>query len=145
MRNRFLVCQARAVLIATFVQIERSRQGRATESTARIRFGARHEQKDARRSVLTRRNQTETSRTDPYGILKGTQAREISMSKDTQTHADYLFAQGTDETRRLRRQADFLSRFTRYLLDSAGITSGMKVLDVGTGIGDVAKTPRRCP
>ena len=60
------------------------------------------------------------------------------MSKDTQTHADYLFAQGTDETRRLRRQADFLSRFTRYLLDSAGITSGMKVLDVGTGIGDVA-------
>jgi SAM-dependent methyltransferase len=28
--------------------------------------------------------------------------------------------------------------FTRYLLDSAGITTGMKVLDVGTGIGDVA-------
>ncbi len=60
------------------------------------------------------------------------------MSKDTQTHSDYLFAQGTDETRRLKRQADFLSRFTRSLLDSAGLTSGMKVLDVGTGIGDVA-------
>src|SRR5512135_3754717 len=60
------------------------------------------------------------------------------MSKDTQTPADYLFAQATDETRRLKRQAEFLSRFTHFLLGSAGITSGMKVLDVGTGIGDVA-------
>jgi SAM-dependent methyltransferase len=60
------------------------------------------------------------------------------MNKDTQTPADYLFAQSTDETRRLKRQAEFLSRFTHFLLDAAGITSGMKVLDVGTGIGDVA-------
>jgi SAM-dependent methyltransferase len=60
------------------------------------------------------------------------------MNKDTQTPADYLFAQSTDETRRLKRQSEFLSRFTHFLLDSAGITSGMKVLDVGTGIGDVA-------
>jgi SAM-dependent methyltransferase len=60
------------------------------------------------------------------------------MNKDTQTHSDYLFAQATDETRRLKRQAEFLSRFTHSLLDWAGITSGMKVLDVGTGIGDVA-------
>ena len=60
------------------------------------------------------------------------------MSKDTQTYSDYLFAQATDETRRLKRQAEFLSRFTQSLLDAAGITSGMKVLDVGTGIGDVA-------
>ena len=60
------------------------------------------------------------------------------MIKDTQTYSDYLFAQATDETRRLKRQAEFLSRFTQSLLDAAGITSGMKVLDVGTGIGDVA-------
>jgi SAM-dependent methyltransferase len=60
------------------------------------------------------------------------------MSKDIQTPADYLFAQAPDETRRLKRQAAFLSRYTHFLLDSAGITSGMKVLDVGTGIGDVA-------
>src|SRR5690348_5441544 len=60
------------------------------------------------------------------------------MSKDIQTPADYLFAQAPDETRRLKRQAAFLSRFTHFLLDSAGISSGMKVLDVGTGIGDVA-------
>jgi ubiquinone/menaquinone biosynthesis C-methylase UbiE len=35
-------------------------------------------------------------------------------------------------------ECQFLSRFTQSLLDTAGIRSGMKVLDVGTGIGDVA-------
>ncbi|HEY7355057.1 MAG TPA: class I SAM-dependent methyltransferase [Ktedonobacterales bacterium] len=60
------------------------------------------------------------------------------MSKETQTYSDYLFAQATDETRRLKRQSQFFSHFTSHLLDSAGITAGMKVLDVGTGIGDVA-------
>jgi ubiquinone/menaquinone biosynthesis C-methylase UbiE len=60
------------------------------------------------------------------------------MSKDTQTQPEYVFAQSTDEIRRLKRQADFLRRYTQYLLDVAGIRSGMKVLDVGTGIGDVA-------
>src|SRR5690348_6863261 len=84
------------------------------------------------------RNQAETFRTEPYGILKRTQAKEISMSKHSQRPADYAFAQAPDETRRLKRQAELLSRFTRLLLDSAGISSGMKVLDVGTGIGDVA-------
>jgi SAM-dependent methyltransferase len=60
------------------------------------------------------------------------------MTNDTQTPSDYLFAHATDEIRRLKCQAEFLRCFTRYLLDSAGIRSGMKVLDVGTGIGDVA-------
>jgi SAM-dependent methyltransferase len=60
------------------------------------------------------------------------------MSKETQTYSDYLFAQATDETRRLKRQSQFFSHFTSHLLDSAGITAGMRVLDVGTGIGDVA-------
>jgi ubiquinone/menaquinone biosynthesis C-methylase UbiE len=60
------------------------------------------------------------------------------MSQDTYSSSDYLFAQGTDEIRRLKRQADFLHRFTQYLLEAAGIRPGMTVLDVGTGIGDVA-------
>lgn len=60
------------------------------------------------------------------------------MNKDTQTQSEYVFAQATDETRRLKRQAELLSRFTCSLLDAAGIITGMKVLDVGTGIGDVA-------
>jgi ubiquinone/menaquinone biosynthesis C-methylase UbiE len=60
------------------------------------------------------------------------------MNQDQETPADYLFASATDEIRRLHRQAVFLRRFTQHLLDVAGITSGMQVLDVGTGIGDVA-------
>ena len=60
------------------------------------------------------------------------------MSKDTTTHSDYLFAQAPDEARRLKRQAEFLHRFTSYFLESAGIRAGMQVLDVGCGIGDVA-------
>ncbi len=70
--------------------------------------------------------------------LSSSHTREIGMSKDTQASVDYLFAHASDETRRLKRQAEFFSRFTHFLLDSAGISSGMRVLDVGTGIGDVA-------
>jgi hypothetical protein len=51
------------------------------------------------------------------------------MNNDTPTQSEYLFAQGTDETRRPKRQAEFLSRFTCSLLDAARIRSGMKVLD----------------
>jgi ubiquinone/menaquinone biosynthesis C-methylase UbiE len=60
------------------------------------------------------------------------------MSSDTQTPSGYLFAHATDEIRRLHRQAVLLRHFTQHLLDVAGITAGMRVLDVGTGIGDVA-------
>ena len=60
------------------------------------------------------------------------------MSQDTPSPSDYLFAQATDEARRLKRQSEFFHRFTSAFLESANITTGMKVLDVGTGIGEVA-------
>jgi 2-polyprenyl-3-methyl-5-hydroxy-6-metoxy-1,4-benzoquinol methylase len=60
------------------------------------------------------------------------------MNQDTPSPSDYLFAQATDEARRLKRQSEFLHRFTSAFLQSADITTGMKVLDVGTGIGEVA-------
>lgn len=60
------------------------------------------------------------------------------MSQDTPSPSDYLFAQATDEVRRLKRQSEYFHRCTSAFLESAGITTGMKVLDVGTGIGDVA-------
>lgn len=60
------------------------------------------------------------------------------MSQGSPSHSDYLFAQATDEARRLKRQSEFFHRFTSAFLESAGITTGMKVLDVGTGIGEVA-------
>ncbi|HEX8035016.1 MAG TPA: class I SAM-dependent methyltransferase [Ktedonobacterales bacterium] len=60
------------------------------------------------------------------------------MSQNPPAPSDYLFAQAPDEARRLRRQSEYFRRFTSAFLESAGITAGMKVLDVGTGIGDVS-------
>jgi len=43
-----------------------------------------------------------------------------------------------DETRRLQDRAEFFRPLTRHLFEDAGITTGMKVLDIGSGAGDVA-------
>ena len=50
----------------------------------------------------------------------------------------YLMGRSEAETRRLMAQHQLYSRFTRRLLEDAGIAEGMKVLDVGSGAGDVA-------
>lgn len=49
----------------------------------------------------------------------------------------YLFEFSTQEGRRLQSQAELLAPSTRALFKSAGITRGMKVLEVGSGAGDV--------
>ena len=51
---------------------------------------------------------------------------------------DYLFGQSAGETERLRLQARMFAPYTAWFLEDAGISPGMKVLDVGTGAGDVA-------
>jgi ubiquinone/menaquinone biosynthesis C-methylase UbiE len=51
---------------------------------------------------------------------------------------DYLFGQSAEETERLRLQAKMFAPYTARFLEDAGISRGMKVLDVGTGAGDVA-------
>jgi SAM-dependent methyltransferase len=50
----------------------------------------------------------------------------------------YMLGQSADETRRLILQSAMLAPFTRRFLHNAGITDGMRVLDVGSGAGDVA-------
>jgi ubiquinone/menaquinone biosynthesis C-methylase UbiE len=45
---------------------------------------------------------------------------------------------GSAETERLIRQSAFINAFTRALFAEAGIAPGMRVLDVGSGAGDVA-------
>ena len=54
--------------------------------------------------------------------------------------ADGLYAPGRtkEETQRLIEQSDIYRVSTRRLFEDAGITTGMKVLDVGSGAGDVA-------
>jgi len=52
--------------------------------------------------------------------------------------APYVFGHSEVELRRLALQAALIAPTTRRLLVEAGVTSGMRVLDVGTGRGDVA-------
>lgn len=50
----------------------------------------------------------------------------------------YAMGSGEAETERLIRQSDLYAPFTRRLLGEAGVGPGMRVLDVGSGAGDVA-------
>lgn len=50
----------------------------------------------------------------------------------------YILQVSEHELNRLRLQSKILSAFTRRALLSANVSVGMQVLDVGTGIGDVA-------
>src|SRR4051794_6789494 len=50
----------------------------------------------------------------------------------------YALGRSEEEERRLQRQGALLAPFTRRLFAAAGIGPAMKVLDLGTGAGDVA-------
>ena len=66
----------------------------------------------------------------------------------------YALGHSEQELQRLSRQGQALGAFTRQLFEEAGISRGMRVLDVGCGSGDVAflaadlvgpqRTGRRC-
>ncbi len=57
-----------------------------------------------------------------------------------ETHGDatYTMGRSREETERLILQSQLYEGVTRRLLKEAGIARGMKVLDVGSGTGDVA-------
>jgi 2-polyprenyl-3-methyl-5-hydroxy-6-metoxy-1,4-benzoquinol methylase len=54
------------------------------------------------------------------------------------TTPTYLMGRTDQETQRLIAAARILNPFTRRMLTDAGLAPGMRVLDVGTGAGDVA-------
>jgi SAM-dependent methyltransferase len=60
------------------------------------------------------------------------------MSATTTTAPTYLMGRTTAETDRLIRQGHLLNPATRRLLRDAGVSAGMRVLDLGSGAGDVA-------
>src|SRR5919199_6303461 len=50
----------------------------------------------------------------------------------------YALGRSAAETQRLIRQAQIYGPLTRQFFATTGITAGMKVLDIGSGAGDVA-------
>jgi SAM-dependent methyltransferase len=54
------------------------------------------------------------------------------------TDPTYALGRSDEEHTRLTEQANFLRPLTERLFRKAGIAAGMKVLDVGSGVGDVA-------
>lgn len=52
--------------------------------------------------------------------------------------ADYILGESTHEQERLILQARILRPFTEKYFRAAGITQAMRVLDLGSGMGDVA-------
>jgi ubiquinone/menaquinone biosynthesis C-methylase UbiE len=50
----------------------------------------------------------------------------------------YVLGHSEQEMERLRVQARLINPITRQFLEEAGITPGMRVLDVGTGVGETA-------
>jgi ubiquinone/menaquinone biosynthesis C-methylase UbiE len=61
------------------------------------------------------------------------------MDSQPKPQPTYVLGSAPDEFARLDRQAEMIGRATRLLLQAAGISSGMRVLDLGTGLGHVAR------
>src|SRR5260370_13394677 len=57
---------------------------------------------------------------------------------ESKSDATYVLGHPSGEEQRLQRLGQLQYASTRHLLTQAGIVPGMKVLDVGSGAGDVA-------
>lgn len=62
----------------------------------------------------------------------------MSSETTSQSGDGYVMGRSDAETRRLIRQGNFQRLFTQRFLQQAGLEPGMRVLDVGSGAGDVA-------
>jgi len=56
----------------------------------------------------------------------------------TLKQAHYLLGHTPVEQQRLIKQARFLAPATEHFLNDAGVGPGMRVLDIGCGMGDVS-------
>ena len=56
------------------------------------------------------------------------------MRENNESNPTYVF-ELVEEAKRLEKQGQFLAPLTRRLFEDAGITAGMKVLEVGCGAG----------
>ena len=60
------------------------------------------------------------------------------MAEEARIMAKYALGSNEAELARLEAQAEFLREPTGVLLGASGIRPGMRVLDLGTGLGHVA-------
>lgn len=60
------------------------------------------------------------------------------MQKQNLSTDTYILGQTPEAIQRLLRQSQFINPFTRRVLEEAGVTTGMNVLDLGCGPGDVS-------
>jgi ubiquinone/menaquinone biosynthesis C-methylase UbiE len=60
------------------------------------------------------------------------------MSEHRGRDRAYVMGRSADEMRRLQDRAQFFEPLTRHLFEDAGIRAGMRVLDIGSGAGDVS-------
>jgi SAM-dependent methyltransferase len=56
----------------------------------------------------------------------------------TPTQAEYVLGKTLAEHDRLNRQGRLISKLTQHFLEQIGLAAGMRVLDIGSGLGDVA-------
>jgi ubiquinone/menaquinone biosynthesis C-methylase UbiE len=59
------------------------------------------------------------------------------------SEAEYAFVDREREQHRLARQAEVLEPLTERVFEAAGLGAGMRVLDLGSGAGDVAMLAAR--
>jgi cyclopropane fatty-acyl-phospholipid synthase-like methyltransferase len=57
--------------------------------------------------------------------------------------SDYVFTDRQEEQRRLERQAELFEPLTERVFRVAGLGAGMRVLELGSGAGDVAMLAAR--
>ncbi len=69
------------------------------------------------------------------GLTANAQVGQLAVAEDP----EYALSSSSEEEHtRLLRQAEWYAPYTRRLFSRAGIASGMRVLDVGCGAGDVS-------
>jgi SAM-dependent methyltransferase len=64
--------------------------------------------------------------------------KERMMSESNDTTQAYVFGHTVGEAQSIQQLAQILAPVTRQFLEQAGLCTGMKVLEVGSGAGDVA-------
>ena len=60
------------------------------------------------------------------------------MSEPATASREYILGNSEHEQQRLKLQASIVARWTENYLLASGLARGMRVLDLGSGMGDVA-------